>query len=993
MIKLRHFVILLILLSFWTIHAKTTVKSASELDYPPLAVVNNGKADGFSVDLLKAALKSMNTDVSFYVGPWSEIKNDLTQGKIDVLPLVGRTVEREAVYDFTVPYLTLYGALFVREGNRDIKTPTDLLRKSVVVMKGDNAEEFVRRTKLSDKIHTVKTFEEAFLLLSIGKYDAVITQKKMGTELLKKMGISNVIPIIELFDFKQDFTFAVKEGNSKLLNKLNEGLSRVITNGTYKKIYDKWFKHERTKHTISKKESKIENFFRNNITVIIFAVLFIVLLTILTLRWFNVIKFEQNIILLLLMVTLALIIGLFLINAYNTTANLKRNAVKENFNTLNAAAFTINTNIRNEIEHNLYLIYTISLRKEISNSDLFEITRVNPDILSIFTLDSSGEILHSSELQTKGLNISEHSIYKDLRDKNFNIPIHFSEHLGKVVSTLSTPFGDGLLVAYISVDHIKKIVTNIEGLGVSGESLLAYRNKNGDAVFFTNRKFHTEIKSRDIIPKKDINVPITQALLGNQNQFSDYVDYRGVPVFAVTKYIEKIDAGIVVKIDRAEALKSVSQSIETFWLSTLGTITTIIIIFTIFYLLLTRALRNEITKKTTEYKNAEKEKRKLEEKLQQSQKMEAVGTLAGGIAHDFNNILSPIIGYTELLLSEVQNDSSSEKRLTTILNAASRAKNLVQQILAFSRQNKTQKKPIELQPIIKEVLTLMKSVLPSTISIEENIDMKCRFVLADHTQMHQILMNLCTNAFQSMEKAGGSLKIELKEVDSLPKEIPTENKASTTNYALLTVSDNGKGISKNDLKRIFEPYFTTKGKEKGTGLGLSVVHGIVKDAGGEITVSSEINKGSTFKIYLPIISFSAENASTSQIRIGLSAKKRIMLVDDEDVVLEVECEILEESGYLVSKFRNSLEAFNRFKSDPNHFDIILTDKTMPGMTGLQLAEDVKKIRNDIPVILCTGFIDFDLKKEAEEKGISAIIQKPVPMKILLKTVRDTLLDS
>jgi len=701
------------------------------------------------------------------------------------------------------------------------------------------------------------------------------------------------------------------------------------------------------------------------------------------------IDFEKKVVLLSLVVALLTIISLFIFNAFRTTSKLKNDAVRNYFGTLNATAFILNTNIKNEIKHNINLIKSISLQQAISNEELQEISQQNFDIMGIFILDSSGKTILSSNISQIGTDHSANSYFLNTKKEGYVKPVYLSKTVGKVIFSLSTPYKDNVLVAQINIIHIQKIVSNIEGLGESGESLLAYRNENGDAVFFTERKFKTNTQSKDIIPKKDIDLPVTQALLGNQSEFSDYTDYRGIPVFAVTKYIKKIDAGLVVKIDRKEVLRSVSESINEIWYFTSGTIFAIIIIFIIFYFLLTKALRREIENKTTEYKKAEEERRKLEEKLLQSQKMEAIGTLAGGIAHDFNNILSPIIGYTELLLSEMQENSSSKKRLNIVLNAAMRAKNLVQQILAFSRQHKPDKKPTAIQPAIKEILTLLESILPATIEIVQNVDEKCGMVMADYTQIHQILMNLCTNAFQAMEKTGGKLKLDLEETESLPDNLLTDTSETKKGYALLTISDTGRGIEKDALKRIFEPYFTTKDMEKGTGLGLSVVHGIVKEYGGEITVYSELDKGTIFKIYIPLIESSEVENSTSNILPERSVGKKILLVDDEEIVLSVVSEILEQSGHYVTSFKSSSQALKKFQEDPSYFDLIITDKTMPELTGLQLATEAIKTRKNIPIILCSGFIDFDLKETAEKTGIVTVLQKPISMKILIETVSDT----
>lgn len=230
--------------NLWALEDRS-IASASELDYPPFSVVTeNGEADGFSVELLRETLKAMDLEVSFYVAPWSQVKQDLADGKIQVLPLVGRTPEREPVYDFTFPYLTFFGAIFVREGDSDIRSLEDIKNKEVLVMKGDNAEEYARREAISNNIVAVETWGEAYRLLSEGQYDAVLNQEYSGLQILKNTGINNVVPIVKVNDFRQDFTFAVKEGDAELLSILNEGLSVVILNGTFDRIYDKWFAEE-----------------------------------------------------------------------------------------------------------------------------------------------------------------------------------------------------------------------------------------------------------------------------------------------------------------------------------------------------------------------------------------------------------------------------------------------------------------------------------------------------------------------------------------------------------------------------------------------------------------------------------------------------------------------------------------------------------------------------------------------------------------------------
>lgn len=380
---------------------------------------------------------------------------------------------------------------------------------------------------------------------------------------------------------------------------------------------------------------------------------------------------------------------------------------------------------------------------------------------------------------------------------------------------------------------------------------------------------------------------------------------------------------------------------------------------------------------------------KMEEQLQQSQKMEAIGTLAGGIAHDFNNILFPIFGYTEMIMSEVPEDSAIRKKLNIILNGAMRAKSLVQQILTFSRQNKQELKPLMIQLVINEALKLFKAALPSTIEIIQNIDESCGLIMADYTQIHQIMMNLCANAFHSMEETGGKLEICLKEIEIKSGDI-LEINIKPGKYALLTVSDTGCGMEQKVIERIFEPYFTTKESEKGTGLGLSVVHGIVKKYGGEITVQSKLMKGSTFNIYLPMIDTPKNETIIEDHKFQKGKGERILLIDDEKMIISVEKDMLELLGYNVTPLTDSKEALKIFKTQPDNFDVIITDRTMPGLTGYQLAAEVIKIRKGIPIILCSGFSDKVSDQELEDLGIKAILSKPITIYKFSKVVSDVL---
>jgi PAS domain S-box-containing protein len=387
--------------------------------------------------------------------------------------------------------------------------------------------------------------------------------------------------------------------------------------------------------------------------------------------------------------------------------------------------------------------------------------------------------------------------------------------------------------------------------------------------------------------------------------------------------------------------------------------------------------------------NIEKKNKRLEQKLQQVQKIEAIGTLAGGIAHDFNNILFPIVGYTEMLLEDVPKDSPLRDSLNNIYTSSLRAKDLVQQILTFSRQESSELKLMKMQPIIKEALKLIRSTIPTTIEIKQDINPGCGVIKANPTQIHQIVMNLATNAYHAMEKMGGKLKVGLKQIEFETHDLINPD-MKPGSYACLTIADTGKGMNKAIIQKIFDPFFTTKEKGKGTGMGLSVVHGIVIAMGGAIQVYSEPEKGTEFHVYFPIEENSSGGQPThskTQIRGGT---EQILIVDDEEAILTMEKRILERLGYHVTSHTSSLEALESFRTNPDKFDLIITDMAMPNLPGDKLSAELCKIRPDIPILLCTGFSETMSEKKAVFLGIKGFLSKPVIMKDLAQKIREVL---
>jgi PAS domain S-box-containing protein len=407
-----------------------------------------------------------------------------------------------------------------------------------------------------------------------------------------------------------------------------------------------------------------------------------------------------------------------------------------------------------------------------------------------------------------------------------------------------------------------------------------------------------------------------------------------------------------------------------------------------------------IIRDITDRKRAEEDKVKLKAQLLQAQKMEAIGSLAGGIAHDLNNILFPISGLSEILLEDIPPDTPEYQSIQQIHKSATRGSALVKQILAFSRQSNPQKLPIRIQPILKEALKLAQATIPRSIEVKSHIDTDCGMILADPPQIHQIAMNLITNAFHAVEQTGGMIDIALKETtiesaggkdELLFHAIPGYILAGR--YACITVSDTGTGIDPRNIDKIFDPYFTTKELGKGTGLGLSVVHGIVKEHGGDIRVYSEVGRGTAFHVYLPLLEDAKDSKPAAIARKHPTGHERILLVEDEEPILSMEKMMLERLGYQITTRLSSPDALAAFKANPDNFDLVISDKGMPNITGEQLARELLSIRPRIPIIICSGFSDENDEQQAISLGVKGFLKKPVATGDLAEMVRKVLDDA
>lgn len=398
--------------------------------------------------------------------------------------------------------------------------------------------------------------------------------------------------------------------------------------------------------------------------------------------------------------------------------------------------------------------------------------------------------------------------------------------------------------------------------------------------------------------------------------------------------------------------------------------------------------KETLEQKILEQQQADKKRRQLEAQLKHSQKLEAIGTLAGGIAHDFNNLLFAMLGYISMAKEDLPEESHVRDDLEEAIKAATRAKDLIQQILTFSRQQEGERQPILISSLAKEALKMIRAFLPATIEIIEDFDNVESAILADPSQIHQIIMNLCTNSGYAMRKTGGVLEVSLSEVE-VDAAFASSYELEEGRHLKFTVSDTGHGIRQDDLERIFDPFFTTKPVGEGTGMGLAVVHGIVKNHQGAITVKSEEGVRTTFEIYFPIIEETIAD-DTSETETMPKGMENILVIDDDTALLRLEKRILERCGYKVTTAISSLEALEFYKAQPADFDLIISDQAMPKLSGANLAKEIITIRPDAKVILVTGYSSAISASQAKEMGIKEYIMKPIAPHEFSRIVRQVL---
>ncbi len=910
------------------------LKSSSELDYPPFAIVTpDGKADGFSVELLRAVAEAVHFDVEFPIGPWHEIKKKLEAGEIDVLPLVSYSSEREKYFDFTVPYLRMHGTIFIRDTEKTIKSEEDLKGKEVLIMRDDTAHEYLLSRNLGCKIILTKDFEEAMKKLSEGKHDAVVIQQLVGLQIIKRLNLNNLIvansveessikPIGKpLCGFEQKFCIAVKEGNKELLALINEGLALVIANGKYNRLYDKWFG---------------PIFYKKSVLPISFKSLFIGIVT---------------------FFLLSLAIGVWYLRreVERKTKHLKEEILERKI-----------------------------IEQEYVKSQEFLERVIQSSPIPMWISDPEGNILIVNEALCKTLDISKSHVvgnYNIFNDENL-IREGVLEDVKNVYKNFQ-PFQANLNwvsgeAREIEYKEEKNLYISATFFPIDDNGVL--KNVVCQWIDITEkRKAELELKEKerfltnllDVIPIPVFYKDREGRYMGINKAYQEFWKVDKCDVLGkTTAEIHPLEfTNLSKKIDDEIYLNKGSRTYENSLKMANGEIRECIY---------TKATFCDAEGKTIGLIGTIMditERKRIEEQLQHAQKMTAIENLAGGIAHDFNNLLSVIIGNISFVLNEFVENIENKKMLNSALEGAKKAQGLTQQLLTFAKGGAPIKKIADLNKLIIEARDFVISGSKSKCDVK--LDSELLNAEVDAGQIHQVLCNLLINANQAMPN-GGSISISSSNIE-------IENKSDISlpkgKFVKISIKDEGVGISKEDLEKIFDPFFTTK--ENGNGLGLATTYSIIKQHGGLITVESEEKKGTCFNIYLPATNKTIliDDCKPGKMHHG---QGRILIMDDMEDISTMLGKLLSRMGYdtvSVCDGKQAIEVYKKALNSPEPFGLVILDLTVPGgMGGAATIIELKKIDPKVKAVVSSGYSNDPIMANYEDYGFIGVVAKPYERK-------------
>ncbi|MBF0501698.1 MAG: transporter substrate-binding domain-containing protein [Candidatus Riflebacteria bacterium] len=992
------------------------ILSASEVDYPPFCLLDKeGRAAGFSVELLQATVRAMGRDITFRTGPWDEVKTWLTQGNVQVLPLVGRTPEREALFDFTFPYIALHGAIVVRKDSSGIRNLQDLKGRRVAVMKGDNAEEFLRREERGIEIHTTTTFQEALRELSQGHYDAVVIQRLVGLRLIKETGITNLRIINRPIDgFRQDFCFAVKDGDRETLALLNEGLALVLADGTYDRLHARWFASlelPTQRRLLIGGDSRNppweyldENGRPTGYNVELTRAIAQEAGLDVEIRlgvWSEMVQeLENNEIDALAGVFYSLERGRMfdfspahIVNRYvavvrssdgpppETIAELddkhlvlKRRDIMEDCLTRNGHKERVSTVDSEEDaleqlasgKHDCALVPRITALNLIKKHGWTNLALSQRSLLSQDYCFAVGKGQKDLMMQlSEGLKTLEKTgEYRRIRDKWLGMYDERgldSEAAFRLLGMIGLPVFLVLAASFAWSWSLRRQVAN-----------------RTDELRQVNETLRVEITEHK---KTEEGLRLRSEIMRNLSEgvcfirFADAIIVWANPKFETMfgyhpdELIGK-DISIVNAPDektpeekKSEILSALSKTGT--WHGEIRNIRKDGSPFDCYanvslfehpdYGKIMVTIHTDITDR----KRAEAEKEKLEVLNRQLQKSESLSRMAGAIAHHFNNQLQALSGNLELALDCIPSGMGKHVEfLTNAMQATHRASAVSSQMLTYLGQATSERVPLDLTETCRLSLPMLQATLPRNVELQVDMPSPGPVVSANTNHLSQVLVNLVTNAWEACDQGQSVIHVSVKTVLSSDisesHRFPVNAPLTSGAYACLEVKDTGCGIAAKDIGSIFDPFFSSK--FIGRGMGLPVVLGIVRAHDGAITVESETCRGSIFRVYLPLSSQEVRHPLKSVVQAPMTKEVgTILVVDDEEMIRDVTAMMLSNMGFTARTAKDGVEAIEVFRQHQDEIRCVLCDLTMPRMDGWETLASLRKIAPDIPVILASGY--------------------------------------